>query len=98
MANRHRFDRKERMIAYKGGKCCVCGYNKCNRSLNFHHLDPNTKDFGVGSKHCLSWEKVKKELDKTILLCTNCHMEVHDGIIIINPDGTFIDTFCANKE
>lgn len=73
---------KERSLTYMGGKCIICGYDKCNRALEFHHLDPSTKSFGIGSdgyKH--SWEVIKKELDKCILVCSNCHAEIHDGFI-----------------
>lgn len=71
---------KLKAIEYKGGKCQICGYNKCVRSLQFHHLDPNEKDFGIsgGTK---SFEKLKPELDKCILVCANCHGEIHDGLI-----------------
>ncbi len=64
-----------------GGKCEICGYNKCSRALVFHHLDPKTKKFGVSDKGLTrSWEKTKAEIEKCILLCSNCHMEIHDGI------------------
>lgn len=68
---------KQLAIEYKGGKCKNCGYNKCNAALEFHHLDPLQKDFGIGNSNCKSWEKVKKELDKCDLLCANCHREIH---------------------
>jgi len=52
--------------------------------MQFHHLDPSKKDFGVGSKGLTkAWKKVEKELEKTVLLCSNCHGEVHDGLISI---------------
>ncbi len=66
---------------YKGGRCEICGYNKCDRALSFHHIDPKTKEFGLSDKGLTrSWEKTRKEIDKCILLCANCHMEFHDGI------------------
>lgn len=66
---------------YKGGKCLICGYKKCPRALSFHHLDPKKKDFGVAAKgFTRSWDKIRKEIDKCVLLCANCHMEIHDGI------------------
>lgn len=68
-------------VEYKGGKCELCGYNKCIQALDFHHLDSSKKDFGISAKgYTRSWEKVKLELDKCILICANCHREVHEGI------------------
>ena len=69
---------KEKSISYKGGQCKHCGYSKCKEALEFHHMNPNEKDFGLsahGNTH--SWEKIKQELDKCILLCANCHREEH---------------------
>lgn len=69
---------KLKAIEYKGGKCCRCGYSKCPQALEFHHLDPTKKDFGIGSTgSCKAWEKIKVELDKCILICSNCHREEH---------------------
>ena len=66
---------------YKGGKCTLCGYNKYLGALDFHHLDPSKKDFGISvDGFTRSWEKIKRELDKCILICANCHREVHAGI------------------
>jgi hypothetical protein len=72
---------KQLSIEYKGGGCERCGYNKCSRALEFHHLDPSEKDFGIGHKgYTRSWEKVKKELDKCIMVCANCHAEIHEEL------------------
>mgnify|MGYP003431129005 FL=1 len=50
--------------------------------MEFHHLDPEQKDFGIAAKgYTRSWEKVKEELDKCIMVCANCHREIHDGLI-----------------
>lgn len=69
-------------VAYKGGACLNCGYCKYLGSLEFHHVDPSMKDFSLSTKgHCRSWESVKLELDKTILLCSNCHKEIHAGLL-----------------
>lgn len=68
-------------VEYKGGKCQMCGYNKCIAALEFHHLDPKEKDFSLGSKgNIKSFSKVKPELDKCILVCSNCHREEHDRL------------------
>lgn len=67
---------KVKLVEYKGGKCEKCGYNKCIDALEFHHLDPNEKDFSIAGK---SWslERLKREADKCILVCSNCHKEIH---------------------
>jgi len=70
---------KLKLIEYKGGKCQVesCGYNKSVRSLGFHHIDSKEKDFNVSGK-TMAFDKMKKELDKCILVCNNCHGEIHE--------------------
>jgi hypothetical protein len=71
---------KKKAVDYKGGKCESCGYDKCLAALTFHHLDPNKKDFGISDKaHKVGWDRMKKELDKCVMLCANCHHEFHDG-------------------
>ena len=63
-------------VEYKGGQCIKCGYNKCIDALDFHHI--KGKDFSISAKgYTKSWETVKKELDKCVLLCANCHREEH---------------------
>lgn len=71
---------KIRAVEYKGGSCSKCNYSKCIAALEFHHLDPNEKDFGIGSGDIKAWKKVKIELDKCIILCANCHREEHEKI------------------
>lgn len=69
-------------VAYKGNKCQCCGYNKCISALEFHHIDPNKKEFGIGyAGYTHGWNDVKLELDKCILVCANCHREIHANII-----------------
>lgn len=74
---------KKEAIEYKGGKCLLCGYSKCYRNLHFHHLDPESKSFGISVLRTSSIERLKPELDKCVLLCANCHGEVEDGLIKI---------------
>lgn len=67
--------------ALLGSKCCICGYNKCQRALSFHHIDPSKKSFGISANGLTrSWAKVQEEVSKCILVCANCHMEIHEGI------------------
>ena len=69
---------KSKCIEYLGGKCSKCGYNKCHSSLAFHHKDPKTKLFAIGDgSSTRNWCKIQNELDKCILLCHNCHSELH---------------------
>ena len=70
---------KQKLVDYKGGGCCVCGYNRCLPNLIFHHLDPAEKDFRI-SGMSRGFEKLKVEVDKCILLCCRCHGEVHAGM------------------
>lgn len=82
---------KKMLIEYKGGKCEYCGYDKCMRALEFHHLNPNEKDFGLSRCLSKSISSLKKEVDKCILLCSNCHAEEHErlyeqGYRQFNPD------------
>ncbi len=80
---------KKDAIKYKGGKCQICGYNKCDSALEFHHLDPNQKDFGISANgYTRSWDTVKKELNKCIMVCANCHREIHANLIDVSD---FID-------
>jgi len=72
---------KQLIVEYKGGKCIVCGYHKHAGSFDLHHLDGNTKEFGLSARGITrSWKKVKHEADKCVLVCANCHREIHGGI------------------
>jgi len=76
---RRREKLKEKAVEYKGSCCEKCGYSKCISALEFHHLDPAQKDFGISAYgHTYAWKKIKLELDKCILICANCHREAHD--------------------
>jgi len=68
---------KLKAIKYLGNKCKLCGYNKCIQALEFHHINPNEKEFKPSNMGTYKWDKVKIELNKCILLCANCHREIH---------------------
>jgi hypothetical protein len=71
---------KKYLVKYKGGKCEKCGYNKCIEALQFHHKNPLEKDFAISAQLKLSdfdMDKYKEEVDKCILVCANCHAEIH---------------------
>lgn len=71
---------KKMLVDYKGGVCERCGYNKCLRALEFHHLDPSKKDFGISGCITKNVEQLKQEVDKCILVCSNCHAEIHEEL------------------
>ncbi len=77
-----RIRKKEGLVKIFGGKCKICGYNKYVGALDFHHLNPKTKSFALSVKGlCYSWDSIKKEAEKCVLLCKNCHAEVENNII-----------------
>lgn len=72
--------KKKLLVEYKGGKCQKCGFNEpIYDCYDFHHLDPSEKEFGIGHSDGknLSLEALKKEADKCILVCANCHRKIH---------------------
>ena len=78
----------------------VCGYDRCIEALEFHHIDPTKKDFGISSKgYARSWEKVKNEIERCVLLCANCHRGFHAGKLqlsqatVIEKSGEFRKAF-----
>ena len=72
---------KRELREYKGGKCVHCGYSTYDGALDFHHIDPNEKEFQLSSLRVVHInDEIKKELDKCILLCANCHRELHGGL------------------
>lgn len=73
---------RKKAVEYKGGQCTFCGYKREMSALEFHHLDDSQKDFGLSQKGLTrSWVRTKQELDKCILVCANCHREIHAGIL-----------------
>ena len=83
---------KKKAIKCLGGKCRVCAYNKCPGALDFHHVNPSEKKFQIADalRNPKSWDKIKIELKKCILLCNICHIEYHEGIIDIPQNIIFM--------
>ena len=71
---------KLQAIKLLGGKCYKCGYDKCIDALEFHHENPNEKEFKLGSGNTMSWQQYKQEALKCVLVCSNCHKEIHSEI------------------
>jgi hypothetical protein len=73
------------LIAAAGGRCVICGYDRCAQSLHFHHVDPARKRLELGS-HCgAGLAAFLGELDNCVLLCANCHGEVEAGLVTSPP-------------
>lgn len=70
---------KKQMLEYKGNKCEKCGYTTENwRNLSFHHLEKDDKKFDLSLSYQKSWDEIKIELDKCILVCHHCHNDLHN--------------------
>lgn len=84
LTNRNK--KKLQCLEYKGGKCMVCGFNKFPTALDFHHLDSETKEKNIAELFARNWsfEKMKQELDKCIILCSNCHRALHNNDLSLN--------------
>lgn len=89
---RQRKDLRERVVAFLGGRCIICGYDRCMSALDAHHVDPEEKVFSISA--VTSWERLEKELRKCVCLCSRCHREVHDGLHpkLVVTDNRGVDT------
>ena len=67
------------VVAEAGGCCAICGYSRNLAALQFHHLDPTTKEFTLRNGDTRSLERMRAEAAKCVLLCANCHAEVESG-------------------
>jgi predicted transcriptional regulator len=73
-------DVKIKMINYKGGQCVDCGLKLCDSHysvFDFHHIDSTTKDPNFSKIKYQNWNKIKEEIEKCELLCSNCHRIKH---------------------
>lgn len=61
-------------------ECVRCGYNTYVGSMDFHHTDPTRKDFSIAARQCISKQRLAEEISKCVLLCRNCHGELHAGL------------------
>jgi transposase len=79
---KRRRELKRILVEEAGGGCAICGYSRCERALEFHHLDPKAKQFQITS-HTRSLDRLRAEASKCVLLCSNCHAEVEAGITMV---------------
>ena len=71
-------------VESKGGRCEICGYSRYVGALDFHHLDEKSKEFDLWTRGLTrSWERIQKEIQKCVLVCANCHREIHGKVSLI---------------
>ena len=80
---------KMNLLYVHGDNCAICGYNKCPSALEFHHLDPEQKEFTLGTNTNKSTEIALNETKKCILVCANCHREIHANLLNINLSSSY---------
>ena len=87
LSNRRRLidrtNKKQVIVDSLGGKCMNCGYQKCLAALEFHHKDPKAKEFCISEalrRGMYDESIVLAEAQKCLLLCANCHRELHSQL------------------
>ncbi len=76
------------LVEEAGGACCICGFDRNMRALHFHHLDPSQKRHEINAKGvAIALDKLRVEAQKCVLLCSNCHAEVEDGMMSIPEEA-----------
>ena len=80
-------ERKAHLVHMKGGECQYCAYRLNLAALEFHHLSADEKDFQLDLRSLSnrSWSRILSEARKCILVCSNCHRELH------NPGNSLSD-------
>ena len=96
---------KKLLVKHLGGKCERCGYDRCPAGFDFHHIDPEEKEFAISSEMgSMKFERLLKEAKKCMLLCANCHRELHyyesEESTEVNRDSetTLPDLLCEESE
>jgi hypothetical protein len=90
---------KLKLISAFGSKCGICNYQKCTDALEFHHLSNDDKNFTISKWHKIAnWKKLVEECKKCVLLCANCHREVHANVLNIPDNIQKLDENLINAE
>lgn len=72
-------NRKTNLISLFHSKCCICGFDKFQEALEFHHVNPKEKEIPLSANKMVSLERQINEAKKCILVCSNCHKGIHAG-------------------
>ena len=87
---------KHRIVEAFGGKCVCCGQSFEDCCYDLHHMNPQEKDFTVSSANCngaKSWNKIRDEIKKCCLVCSNCHRLIHNGFISAPMSNNFDESY-----
>jgi hypothetical protein len=76
------------LVEEAGGCCAICGYERCQLNLHFHHVDPSAKSFSMNMGVGKSLAAFREEAKKCVLVCANCHGEIEAGLIESPPAGS----------
>jgi hypothetical protein len=80
---------KQKLVDEAGGACVLCGYSRWPGALQFHHVEPGTKEFHLAQRgHSRSIAKSRAEMRKCVLLCANCHAEIEGGFATLPVDSS----------
>lgn len=97
-----RLSMKSKILESMGSSCQICGYDRCPQAFDFHHVNPDEKEYQISRllSHPKKLETVLDELEKCILLCSNCHRELHSGLVSIPENYKKLDrsVFLNKKE
>lgn len=83
VAERNKRQKKKKFVDSFKTQCELCGYKTYKGALDFHHRSPSDKSFNLADYENYSYDKLENEIKKCIVLCRNCHSEVHAGISCI---------------
>jgi hypothetical protein len=82
---------KARMVEAFGSECCICKIKSYPEIYDFHHINPDEKEFGIGALCVRAWDKLVIELRKCVMMCSNCHRLYHRGYLEIPKDAKRFD-------
>jgi hypothetical protein len=81
-----RREQKRRAVEHMSSECFECERTGPPALFEFHHLDAGAKEFGISKSGIVrTWDEIVAELEKCVMLCANCHREVHAGVRTIRP-------------
>jgi len=89
---RNRTKVKKWLEEFKNTLSCIkCGENH-PACLDFHHRDPSNKEYTISYMLAgtFSLEKLKKEIEKCDVLCSNCHRKLHYDEVTTNRYNKWI--------